>query len=126
MRSLLVPLLLLPLVLTLGGCDDLVPGTDDNLAARLDAANSIGNPTLADAKLAKVAQDAAIVGNDEISSQAVADIQNAALRNKTAYDSALWLARNGARDSAVAMAGKITDGPTRDKLLSKLSEPLAP
>jgi hypothetical protein len=128
MRSPLNPrwILLLPLALFAGGCNDLVPGTDDNLAARFEAANQISSPALADAKLAKVAEDAAFVGNDEISTEAVSSIQNGSLRNKTAYQSALWLARNGNRDSAVALSQKISDTRMRDELLDKLSNPLAP
>ena len=122
-RSILIPSLLLLLV---AGCNDLVPGTDDNLTARLDAAHQIANPALADSKLAKVAEDAAFVGNDDISAAAVSSIQSASLRNKTAYNSAIWLARNGNRESAVALAQTINDGTLRDKLLDKLSDPLAP
>jgi hypothetical protein len=119
-------LLLSPLLLLAPGCNDLVPGTDDNLSTRYEAASQITNPVLADAKLSKVAQDAAFVGNEEISTEAVDRIGDISLRNKTAYQSALWLARNGDRDSAIALAQKISDGRMRDQLLDKLSNAFAP
>lgn len=119
-------LFLSPLLVLAVGCNDLVPGTDDNLTARFEAASQITNPALADAKLSKVAEDAAFVGNEEISTSAVDRIRDISLRNKTAYQSALWLARNGNRDSAIALAQRISDGRMRDELLDKLSNAFAP
>jgi len=108
------------------GCSDLVPGTDANLEARLDAARQISNPTLADTTLAKLAKDAAFVGNTEVAADSVEGIKAVSLHDQTAYDSAILLARNGARDDAVELARMIGKPDMRDDVLRKLAEPLAP
>ena len=78
--------------------------SNDTLAARLEAASSIGGNTERDAVLARLARDAADAGEIEVVNSALREIRGVTERDQAAFDAARRLVRIGLRKQAVDIA----------------------
>ena len=114
-------MLALAILCALAGCKKTEPRSED-LPARLQAALQINSSSDRDAALKAVALDAAGLGTDDIAKRATGGIMASRLRDETASDCALALARAHKMAAAKDMAQMINASSLRDSTLKKLAE----
>jgi predicted Ser/Thr protein kinase len=108
----------------------IAPGADSTkthrvrqaLADRLDAASTVSSTPDKDRALTAVAGDAARAGEAEIAKSAIQRITSNMVRDRTAHESAILLAKRGLRKQALEIAKIITSNVTRDQTLSELAK----
>jgi hypothetical protein len=93
-----------------------------DLAARLEAAESINQSSVRDQAMAALAKDAATVGDFPTTQSALAQINAYDQRDAATHDAALLLAKAGFRKQAVQLAQGINAYTVRDRTLSELAQ----
>ncbi len=93
----------------------------DSLAERVEAAGGIGNSAERNRAFARLAADAAKVGEVDLVRSSLERITDSATRNQAALDSARLLARRHLRRQGIEIARTITDNGMRDRALSELA-----
>ncbi len=94
----------------------------DNLAERVEAADGIVNSAGRNRAFARLAADAAKVGEVELVRSSLERIIDSATRNQAALDSARLLARRHLRRQGIEIARTITDNGMRDRALSEMAQ----
>ncbi len=102
--------------------EETAKASHDTLAARLEAASVITDPSAKNSSLAAVALDAAKAGEADVAKDSLRQIVDITERIQTAHEAARLLAKRGLRKQALEIAKAIEDVGVRDEALSELAQ----